>query len=308
MRAVFAILSVVFICSCNYGNAAGVAKETAWTPPAEVPPATSKRLSVTLAVNDIYCADTSCSCVRYIANRKYTSLQKLLREKYGIDLNLRYFPGQFEFERELASGGVDGAISKPWVALRIANKEKLDYRRIADIPDPDGNRWLWGMVIVNTNSPIQTLSDLTGKRLAIGNDDGYEKYYAGFKMLRDNKILPAEIIQRASCLENIGLLLDGQVDAALVSHYVLIADCAVDMVDPDDFREVATTQKSPLTSVILDFGKISDADALRLRTALLEIKEDEIPGFLGKGFELPAAWTPNLTVPTRFQRGTKNEK
>jgi len=306
-RADFAVLAVV-MCVSGSVSAAGVPKETAWTPAGGLSQAVSGRLSVTLAVNDIYCADTSCSCVRYIANRKYASLQKLLRDKYSIDLSLRYFAGQFEFEKELASGGVDGAICKPWVAYRIAGRDKLDYRRIADVPDPDGNRWLWGMVVVKTNSTIQVLDDISGKRLAMGHDDGYEKYYSGFRLLADNKVLPAEIVQRESCLENIGLLMDGRVDAALISHYVLVADCAVEMVEPDEFREVAVTQKIPLTSVILDFGKISDEDALRLREALLEIKGEMIPDFLGEGFVKPVSWIPDLTVPARFKRGPINEK
>jgi ABC-type phosphate/phosphonate transport system substrate-binding protein len=184
----------------------------------------------------------------------------------------------------------------------------MDYKRIADIQDPDNNLYLWGMLIVPKASSVKSLADITGKRLAMGKDDGYEKYYAAFELLHKNKIRPAKIMHRESCLENIGLMLDGKADAAIVSHYVLVADCAVDMVKPDDFRQIAVTVKIPLTSVVLDFNKVSAVNAVRLRQALLEISKHEIPDFLGSGFVLPQAWTPQLDIPAEFKSGADDEE
>jgi ABC-type phosphate/phosphonate transport system substrate-binding protein len=306
MRRVTLILLAAMAIAAVVHAAGWSGGETAWKPGAIEKSSINK--PITLAVNDIYCADTSCSCVRYIAARKYGALQKLLKEKYDIDLKLRYFTSQFEFEKELAAGKVDGAICKPWLAFRVARKQGIDYKRVADVKDPDNNLSLWGMLVVPKDSAIKKLSDINGKKLAVGNDDGYEKYYAAYQLLKKNDIKPAEVLHRESCLENIGLMLDGKADAAVLSHYVLVADCAVDMVKPEDFRQIAVTEKIPLTSVILDFGKVSENDAARLQDALLEVSKQNIPEFISGGFVMPRDWTPQLTVSKSFAGDAKDEE
>ena len=85
----------------------------------------------------------------------------------------------------------------------------------------------------------------------------------------------------------------GKVDAAVVSDYALTASCAVDFAKPEDFRTIATTEKMPLTSLMVDTNKVSAADAARLQQALLAISGDKVPADLtGKGFVAPVSWKP----------------
>ena len=244
-----------------------------------------------LAVNDIYCTETSCSCVRYIANRYYEALQRILATKYGIDLKLTYFIEPYDFDKAVAGGKFDGAISKPWRVYALPGTDS--FKRIADIADPNGNRWLNGVFIVKTGSPIKNLEDLTGKRLAIGNKDTYEKHYAALKLLADRGVKP-NILERASCLESIGLLLDGKIDAAAISDYTFYASCAVDIAKKKDFRTIAETEKIPLTSIMLDLSKVSEADATRLQRALLSAAKAprEFPSFHGS-ILAPTPWKPS---------------
>jgi len=75
-------------------------------------------LELKLTVNDIYCMDTACSCVHDVAARTYPATLEKLKADYGIDLQLVYFSEPYQLEDAIASGEYDGALCKPWYALR----------------------------------------------------------------------------------------------------------------------------------------------------------------------------------------------
>ena len=255
--------------------------------------ASNKPLELRLAVNDIYCMDTACSCVHDVAARTYPQALKKLKSEYGLDLQLVYFTETYQLEDAIASGEYDGALCKPWHAFRHEKEAGADFRRIVDVLDPNNNRWLTGTLIVPVNSPIQTLEELNGKHLYIGQADAYEKHHAAKRLLEQKGIKPAKIDTHASCGENIGVLLDGEADAAVVSDYALSADCAADFAKPEDFRILAQTEKIPLTSLMLDMNKVAEADARRLTAALLALSGSNAPEtLLGNGFVEPSPWNP----------------
>jgi ABC-type phosphate/phosphonate transport system substrate-binding protein len=106
-------------------------------------------------------------------------------------------------------------------------------------------------------------------------------------------VFPGRIDTHASCIENIGVLLDGKADAAVVSDYALSADCAVDFANADDFRILARTENIPLTSLMLDMNRIDAADADRLQIALLQLSGKNAPeSLLSSGFVEPSQWNP----------------
>lgn len=251
-----------------------------------------KPFALKLAVNDIYCTDTACFCVHDVAARGYAeTLDRLKRN--GIELQLDYYPEPYQLEEAIRSGTYDGVLSKPWIALRLQQQNGADYRRIADLLDPNNNPWLTGMLIVKADSPIQSADDLNGKRIFLGEPDAYEKHQAAYVLLKRLKITPSEISTRASCSENIGALLDEEADAAWVSDYALSADCAVDFANPEDFRILARTDPIPLTSLMLDRNKVSEAQAERIQQALLDLSGAAAPeSLLSHGFIAPAPWAP----------------
>jgi ABC-type phosphate/phosphonate transport system substrate-binding protein len=250
-------------------------------------------IALKIAVNDIYCIDTACYCVHFVASRTYPELQERLAAEYGIRLDLRYFSETYQLEDAIASGTYDGALCKPWFALRHEAAAGAAFRRIVDVLDPYDNRWLTGIFIVPVESPIQTLDELNGKLLYIGQADAYEKHYSAQRLLEKKGITPARIESNASCIENIGVLQDGEADAAVVSDYALSADCAVDFARPEDFRILAHTEQIPLTSLILDMRRVSEADAARLKEALLTLSGEQAPEtILSRGFVDPASWDP----------------
>lgn len=270
--------------------------ETAFLPaPAVVAAASTetKPLVLKIAVNDIYCRQTSCSCISNIATRDYTVFLADLKSRQNITLEFTYFVEVYDLEKAVRAKKFDGVLSKPWTALRLANEAGAKYQRVADILDPHNEAMMTGLVVTTATSPIRSLADLQGKRIAFGQKDSYEKYQAPLQMLAAGNIQPAEQLYFSSCSENLDALMSGKVDAAVISSYALTASCAVDFANPKDFRTIAKTGPMPLTSLMLDLNKVSSVVAARLQAALVAASGDQAPkDLLGRGFVLPVSWRP----------------
>ena len=269
-----------------------VAEETALTPVAAAA-ADSKPLVLKIGVNDIYCRKTACDCISEIAIRSYDGVLVALAKQHGITLEFTYFMEVMDLEKAIQARRFDGVICKPWTALRHAKPSGANLKRVADVLDPGNQGTMTGWVVVPKDSPIQKLADLNGKRLVFGQPDSYEKYHAPLLLLAAAGVKPASGLYFNSCGENLDALMNGTVDAAVISSYALSASCAVDFAKPEDFRTVAKTAEMPLTSVMVDLEKVPPAAATRLQQALLAISGDKTPKDLcGKGFVAPLPWQP----------------
>lgn len=258
-----------------------------------------KTLKLAVAVTDVYCKDSSCKCIEQIATRGYGDFCRKLKEKYNIELELTYFVEPYDIARAFIDGKFDALLCKPWIVYQHPQGRSEQMARVADLQDLKGNPGLWGIVIVPKESPIRELSEIAGKRLAIGQPDAYEKHQAALALFKQEKIKVAEnkMVQKASCLECLDLLMKGQADAAVISNYALTADCAVDVTSPDAFRVLGKTEQIPLTSFMVDLGRVSRDDARRIGQALIELTTSELPDTMsGGGFVTPASW--------KVQRGT----
>jgi ABC-type phosphate/phosphonate transport system substrate-binding protein len=271
-------------------------EETALAPelsPVPQPGAAQKPLVLKIAVNDIYCRKTACECIGQVATRSYDTLVADLMSRHHITLELTYFMEVFDLQKAILANRYDGVLCKPWTALQYSNKTQARFKRVADLQDPDNKALMTGVFLTLTGSPVRTLADLQGKRIALGQEDSYEKHQAPLQVLAAKHIQPAEQLLFSSCSENLSALLDGKVDVAVVSSYALTATCAVDFAKPEDFRTLAKTETMPLTSLLVDLDKVPAAAAARLQAALLDASGAKVPeDLLGKGFVLPASWKP----------------
>jgi ABC-type phosphate/phosphonate transport system substrate-binding protein len=255
---------------------------------AEPPP-----LVLKIAVNDIYCRKTACDCLGEIATRSFDTLLADLKARHNITLQPTYFAEVFDLQKAILANRYDGVLCKPWTALQYSNKTQARFKRVGDLLDPDNKALMAGFFLTLTGSPIRTLEDMQGKRIALGQEDSYEKHQAPLQMLAAKHIQPGEQLLFSSCGENLSALLDGKVDVAVVSSYALTATCAVDFAKPEDFTTLAQTAEMPLTSLLVDLRKVPVADAARLQAALLDVSGAKAPeNLLGKGFVLPASWKP----------------
>jgi ABC-type phosphate/phosphonate transport system substrate-binding protein len=252
-----------------------------------------KPLVLKIAVNDIYCRKTACDCIARIATRSFDSLLADLQARHQITLDLTYFMEVFDLQQAILAGQYDGVLCKPWTALQYSNKSAARFKRVADLLDPDNKASMTGVFLTLSGSPVRTLADIQGKRIALGQEDSYEKHQAPMQLLEANHLRPAQQMFLSSCSENLSALLDGKVDVAVVSSYALTASCAADFAKPEDFTTLAATAKMPLSSLLVDLNKVPAAEAARLQAALLEVSGAKAPpDLLGRGFVLPASWKP----------------
>ncbi|MCK9303897.1 MAG: PhnD/SsuA/transferrin family substrate-binding protein [Bacteroidales bacterium] len=300
-------VSMLMFAACNDRSVSdNTLGETAFVPAENITAATSDQpLVVKLAVNEAYCKLTACSCIHDLASRDYAELQELLKSKYNIDLQITYFIEEYDLADTVLSGQYDGFISKPWLIYnQVYNQSEerdKNLKRIADLLDINNNQWLTGIFIVKKDSPLNSMSEINGKVFVAGQQDSYEKYHSPLTLLAKDNIVPSEIINKSSCLENLNILMDGDADVAVISDYTLTASCAVDVANPEDFSIIGETEQTPLCSVILDMSKVNESEALRLQKALLELSGDNAPaGLISKGFVHPAKWTP-----LRFSESSK---
>jgi ABC-type phosphate/phosphonate transport system substrate-binding protein len=254
-------------------------------------------LKLLIGVNEIYCKKTACACVHHVAKRAYEPLQKRLQVGYNTVLELRYYEEIFDLHKDVKAGKLDGALAKPWSILKHARESGRNYLRIADLTGPDGASDLRGVVLTKRDSPIRDWPDVKGKRLAMGDSDGYEKSYAALALLKGHGIVPspAQRIEFSGCIESIGAVLDGKADVAVISDYAFDADCLVDIAKKEDFRVLGQTDPPiPQTSLLLDVDRVPRIAAWRLQRALVELagNAELRESLLGNGFVRPAPWSP----------------
>ena len=253
-------------------------------------------LQLSLVISDVYCKDSACSCVHFIATRRYTDFFCLLKEQYGIAVTPLYFEDSYEVAKQIKSGQVDGVICKPSLGFVTSRAAGQDYVRVADVQDVFTNTVLWGLFVVPRDSPIHTLKDAAGKRIVFGQADAYEKHQAAFAtMAKAGLPVPpaASRIEKASCIEALGAIMDARADVAVISHYALTGGCAVDFAKPEDFRVIATTERIPFISLMLDRGKLSVAEIHRIRDAFIALSRTALPATMsGGGFVEAAPWDP----------------
>lgn len=250
-------------------------------------------LKLVVGVNDIYCKDSSCKCIANIATRRYDEFCHKLREDYNIDLRMVYFTEPYELDRAFLAGKFDAVLCKPWTVLRRPEGPGGRMVRVADLQDPSGNTGLWGIVIVLKDSAIRKLADISGRRVACGQPDAREKHQDALALFHREgiQIPPDKLVEKASCLECLDLLLKGEVDAAVISNYALTADCAVDFTTPDAFRVLGKTEPIPLTSFMVDPERVPRDGVRRLQAALSELSARALPpSMAGGGFVAPAPW------------------
>lgn len=294
-RLVALLALTVILSGCGAKKAEkGPFGETAFQPSSKVTPSSAEQmLTISLGVNDTYSKEVACACIGDLAGREYDELQQILKEKYNIDLQLTYYTEDYYMVDDLKAGRFDGVLSKPWFAYMLVPEKGFSFKRVADLVDPFGNQWLKACFLVPVDSPIQTEEDINGKVVVIGNPDSFEKHHSSLRLLDQKKIEPGRIYTKASCMESVGELMDENAEVAVISDYAMVATCIVDIAIPEDFRTIMETEPIPLCSVVLDMDKVSEADALRLQKALLEISRNDRPEkLMGEGFVLPASWIP----------------
>jgi ABC-type phosphate/phosphonate transport system substrate-binding protein len=156
--------------------------------------------AVVIGVNDGFCRQTHSLCVGEDRLREYAGLAKVLSEKTGRRIELKYLNTEAQLIDAYKAGGLDGVICKTWAALRAGGAGGRELHRLADLSMPGGPNLLEGIFFVRADSPIKTMADLAGRTLGMGGPDAYEKSLAVTARLKQAGVAPAAVKVIPTCV------------------------------------------------------------------------------------------------------------
>lgn len=252
-------------------------------------------ITLTIGVVDPLCRESACACVVEDAERSYQGLQLSIEQTTGITLAFKYYDDLLLLERDVKAGKLEGMICKSWPGMLMGRDAKRKFERLADITKPKGKIGLRGSFIVLADSPLKSLEDLKGKRIAFGQANNYEKHYSAFRTLERLGIeLTADHDEFFTCSESALALLEQRADSAVISDYALDYGCITIVSEKSAFRIIGQTDEQlPFTSLFLDTNKVKIEDRLLVQAALLKITGKNIPPDLyTKGWIKPLPWKP----------------
>ena len=247
---------------------------------------------IVLGVNDIFCRQTHSRCVGDEGLRDYEGLVQQLREKTGLPITLKYYNTEAALVDAAGAGKLDGLICKTWPALQAASKSGRSLDRLADVTMPGGKPGVQGVVFTLADSPVKSLADLTGKTLATGGDDAYEKSFSARKLLAEQQIRPADTRVIPTCIESALAVKEERVVAAVLSSYAYDFGTLQVAGQASDFRELARTESIPFVTVAV-FGTLPRAPRDLLHKAMMEVLGASPPADLGTSRLIaPQPWQP----------------
>lgn len=247
---------------------------------------------IVVGVCDPLAVETASPCVRASAKREYGEFVSALGRRTGLEIVLKYCASDRDLSEAIAAGEVNAAVGKTWTILRAAKASGRTFRRLADLPGPGGESELTGVFIVRRDSPLKTLADLDGRTVALGPDAAYEKSHAARRALEAAGATPRAVRVLDGCVPVAAAVFEKELDAGVVSHYVVDFNGLALVSDPDDFRVIGRTAPIPFMTFAVS-GEVDERHGGDLYDALLGSSRLKPPvGLQTAGFDVPTTWSP----------------
>lgn len=197
----------------------------------------------------------------------YQPLFDAVARSSGLDFELRVGQSYSAVVEALCGGAADIAFVGAVTYLQATERGCAELLAVA----VDGGQSVYysGFFAART-SPIRTLGDLRGRRVAFGDVNSTSSFAVPMVMLIENGIDPARdlgaVRLTASHADSLAALVHGQTDAAALSLESFDKAVAGGAVDPDEIRLVARSMPLPYPPLILS-NRLPEATRARLREA-----------------------------------------
>ncbi len=217
----------------------------------------------------------SCACVDGMGQRDYQQLADHLEFCTGRAIQLT-----FEESLKLAIGrigrNVDLVIGKQSVVRFDAKQTELPLRLVATLSDRRGRTDLRGVLLVRTNDPAQTVSDLKGRKVMLGPPEDAETHAAAKKLLKQHGGDAGTTIETAGSLDAATFALaDDETDAAALPDFMPMFLEACGKVEKGSLRVLGHTKREPFIGVFASERVNADVEQT-LRQALAEAADDAL--------------------------------
>lgn len=209
----------------------------------------------------------------------------------GLQFDLKVGQSYAAVVEALCNGGADIAFVGP-VTYIEANRRQC--AELLAVGVENGQSIYYAGIFTKAGSPIHTLKDLKGRRVAFGDVNSTSSFVFPMTMIMDAGLDPvrdlAAIRLTGSHANSLAALVQGQVDAAALSFDSFNKAVEQGAVDPKTIRVVARSIAIPQPPIVMN-SKLSPALKARLKTAFAGVNKapgvtpDMIRGYGGAKLE-----------------------
>ncbi len=241
---------------------------------AESARAESQPQPVSMLVMDPLCTQLACDCVEGYAQRDYKQLASFLGQRIGRPMKVTFDVSLVAAMQGRSGKPFDIVIGKQSVVLSDAERVGRKLIPLAMLSGKDGSTNLHGLFIVRHNDPAQTIEDLVGRKIQFGPADSAEKHAAALAVLKHAGVpIPQKKMTGDSCADGALDVVEGKVDAAVISSYAkpLLIGCG--SIEAGSIRVIGQTASLPFITLFAD-AHLSTENRQDIGNTLVDVKDD----------------------------------
>jgi phosphonate transport system substrate-binding protein len=194
----------------------------------------------------------------------------------GLKFDIRVGQSYGAVVEAMCSGSADIAFVGPVTYIQANQRHCADLLAVAV---EKGQSIYYAGIFAKANSPIKSLKDLKGKRMAFGDVNSTSSFVFPVTMIMDAGLDPvhdlAAIRLTGSHANSLAALVQGQVDASALSFDSFDKAIEQKAVDPSTIRVVAKSMAIPYPPIVMN-TKLPPALKDKLRRAFAAV--DKAPG------------------------------
>lgn len=194
----------------------------------------------------------------------------------GLKFDIRVGQSYGAVVEAMCSGSADIAFVGPVTYIQANQRHCADLLAVAV---EKGQSIYYAGIFAKANSPIKSLKDLKGKRMAFGDINSTSSFVFPVTMIMDAGLDPvhdlAAIRLTGSHANSLAALVQGQVDASALSFDSFDKAMEQKAVDPSTIRVVAKSMAIPYPPIVMN-TKLPPALKDKLRRAFAAV--DKAPG------------------------------
>ncbi len=206
----------------------------------------------------------------------YQPVFNAISKMTGLRFDIRVAQSYNAVVEAMCSGSADVAFVGPVTYIQANQRRCAELLAVAV---EHGQSIYYAGVFAKTASPIHTLADLKGRRVAFGDVNSTSSFVVPMTMIMDAGLDPARdltaIRLTGSHANSLAALVQGQVDAAALSFDSFDKAIAQGAVDPRTIRVVARSIAIPQPPIVMN-TRLSPALKARLKKAFATV--DKAPG------------------------------